>query len=425
MLVNGNHALMVGGAYGDQSLTVFGNDSLLLGGTGANTLTAYGNNNILAVAGCDVSKISNSNGCGPAVYDADIYRHRADVYIDRLVSSVDLPEIPSAPQSSYSECGSYGWSSGCGSWTYSSGWGCAPKSTYYGCGGASGPDQVLYLEGNDGVLIGGGKGDNSLYAMGNNNLLVAGDYGTQTLTIDGNDGVVVGGGSTGLITINGNNALAQAGDTGTQSITVNGNDGTLIGGGSVGYLTANGNENTLFAGACGTQFLTVNGWDCTLVGGSGINFLSANGNYNTLEAGRGVNTLIGGGMENIDEVDLRDGRTKIVNGSVDNGGAANTLQLTAGIDANDLWFQQRGNDLRIDINGTSNYVDVIDWFLDSNNQLQAIQTLDGGVLDTGEIQQLVTAMSAFSNPYGGSDPYNAQLPSDQGLQTLLANAWQT
>jgi hypothetical protein len=282
------------------------------------------------------------------------------------MSSVELPDP--AQGSTPQECGKYGW-------TWSG----------YGCGGSTGPQQSLHLEGNDGVLLGGGKGPNDLYAAGNNNLLVAGEYGVQTLTLDGNGGVLVGGGSQGEITVNGNGALIQASARGVQTVTVNGNDGVMIGGG-------------------------------------GINTMTANGNFNTLEAGRGVNTLTAVGTENVYEFDLGDGRTKIVN-FIPDSDPANTLQFTAGIEADDLWLTRRGNDLRIDINGSSSYVDVVDWFAGDEHQLQAIRTLDGGELDAGEVQLLVTAMADFSNPYAGHDPGNAHLPQNQGLQNLVDIVW--
>jgi len=409
-LVNGNNGLLVAGLYGTHSLTAFGNDSQLIGGAGANTLTAYGNNNVLVVAGCDVYKIAGTSGCGPTTLrTAAQYRLKADYVLDRAVDGIPEIALPDEP----SGCYSYGGSS-CGSYSvsYLMQWSASYQSYDFNrC--SRGPDQSLYLEGNGGTLIGGGQGSNTITAMGNNNLLVAGDYGTQTLTLDGNDGTVIGGGSHGILTVNGNRATVQAGHSGLQELTVNGNDGTLIGDGKHDILTANGNRNMLYAGESGVHFLTVNGNDCTLIGGGGINLMTANGDGNRLEAGWGVNYLVDTGTSGIYHVERGDGRTTIMNGS-EGMGAANELEFATGIRASDLWLRQQGDDLRIDIRGTSQTVTLDDWFAAAHHELAVIRTADGGVLENGEVGALVQAM-AGSSPF-----YNM---SNATMQNALAAAW--
>lgn len=410
LLANGNNELLVAGKYGSHSLTVFGNDSQLIGGAGANTLTAYGNNNVLVVAGRDVHTILGPTwGCGPAALkSAAAYRARADFVVDRVLDGVPEIELPEEP----SRCQGYS-GAGCGSYSvsYLMQWSARYQSYDFNrC--VSGPDQTLYLEGNDGVLVGGGTGSNTITAMGNNNLLVAGNYGTQTLTLDGNDGTVIGGGSHGVLTVNGNRATMQAGQYGLQQLTLNGNDGTLIGGGRHDILEANGNRNTLYAGESGLHFLTVNGNDARLIGGGGTNLLTANGNGNLLEAGWGVNHLIDTGTSGVYRFERGDGRTTILNGS-EGMEAANTLEF-ADIGSNDLWLRRQGDDLRIDVRGSSQSVTLDDWFAAAHRELAAIRTADGGVLESGEVGALVTAMA------GSSLFYNLSSPT---LQNALAAAW--
>jgi Ca2+-binding RTX toxin-like protein len=408
LLANGNNELLVAGQYGTHSLTVFGNDSQLIGGAGANTLTAYGNNNVLVVAGCSVYTIAGSYGCGPTtIRTAAQYRLKADYVVDRVLDEVPEIELPDEPSGCYysgSSCGSY-------SVSYLMQWSSSYQNYDFNrC--LQGPDQALYLEGNDGILVGGGKGSNTIAAMGNNNLLVAGDYGTQTLTLDGNDGTVIGGGSHGLLTVNGNRATMQAGSSGLQELTLNGNDGTMIGGGKHDILTANGNRNTLYAGENGVHFLTVNGNDCTLIGGGGTNLMTSNGEGNLLEAGWGVNYLVDTGTSGTYRFERGDGKTTIMNGMEGNS-AANTLEF-ADIRANDLWLRRQGNDLRVDVRGSSQSVTLDDWFAAAHHELAVIRTADGGVLENGEVGALVQAM-AGSSPF-----YNM---SNSTMQNALAAAW--
>ena len=410
LLANGNNELLVAGKYGTHSLTVFGNDSQLIGGAGANTLTAYGNGNTLVVAGCSVYSILGSNGCGPTTLKtAAQYRARADYVVDRMVDGIPEIELPDEP----SGCWSHSSGSSCGSYSvsYLMQWSSSYQNYDFNrC--VSGPDQTLYLEGNDGVLVGGGNGSNTITAMGNNNLLVAGDYGTQTLTLDGNDGTLIGGGSHGVLTVNGNRATMQAGESGLQQLTLNGNDGTMIGGGKHDILEANGNRNTLYAGETGVHFLTVNGNDAKLIGGGGINLMTANGDGNLLEAGWGTNYLVDTGTAGIYRFERGDGKTTILNGMEGNT-AANTLEF-ADVRSSDLWLRRQGNDLRIDVRGSSQNVVLDDWFAAAHHELAVIKTSDGGVLQNNEVGALVSAM-AGSNPF-----YNMSNPT---MQNALAAAW--
>lgn len=425
LLANGNNALLVAGLNGTHSLTVNGNDAELIGGAGANILTAFGNNNLLVVAGCDVYKIAGSAySCGPTpIRTAAQYRQRADIVIDRQLADVPEIEMPEEP----SGCGSH-YSSGCGSYSvsYLMQWSARYQDYDFDRCSRTAPQQSLYLEGNDGILIGGGGGSNTITAMGNNNLLVAGDKGTQTLTLDGNDGTMIGGGSHGVLTVNGNGATMQAGDYGLQELTLNGNDGTMIGGGQHDILVGNGNGNFLVAGASGVHFLTVNGNDNRLVGGGGTNLLTANGNYDVIEAGWGTNYLLNTGFEGTYQVELGDGRTTIMNGMEGNE-TANTLEFMAGIDSDELWFRRQGDDLRIDVMGTRQSVTVDDWFAAAHRELAAIRTADGGVLDNGEVDLLVQAMASFTAGHAGYDggaSNHHQAPDDAGLQGVLAAVWQ-
>jgi len=103
------------------------------------------------------------------------------------------------------------------------------------------------------------------------------------------------------------------------------------------------------------------------------------------------------------------------NGEVDFG---------TGITDQKLWFQQNGNDLQIDLLGTTNHVTVSNWFGGNDRaQVQSINTADGLKLDT-ELQQLVSAMATYSANHPGFDPTQAsQMPNDPTLQSTLASAW--
>jgi hypothetical protein len=83
-------------------------------------------------------------------------------------------------------------------------------------------------------------------------------------------------------------------------------------------------------------------------------------------------------------------------------GTTNELDFVGGITSENLWFQQSGNDLKIDLLGTTTQVDVSGWFSNSSNQLQEISA--AGLKIDSQISQLVQAMATYSANHTGFDP---------------------
>jgi len=105
----------------------------------------------------------------------------------------------------------------------------------------------------------------------------------------------------------------------------------------------------------------------------------------------------------------------IANGEVDFG---------AGITGQNLWFLRAGNDLQIDLMGTTDHLTVSGWYAgNARAQTQSFDTADGLKVDS-QVAQLVSAMASFSSANPGFDPTTAtQVPSDPALQTVVAAAW--
>ena len=104
-------------------------------------------------------------------------------------------------------------------------------------------------------------------------------------------------------------------------------------------------------------------------------------------------------------------------------GTTNELDFTGSISNENLWFVQSGNNLKIDLLGTSTSVTVNGWFSSSSNQLQ--EKTAGGLKIDGQISQLVQAMSTYSAANAGFDPTNSSLhmvPTDTSLQNAVAAA---
>jgi hypothetical protein len=105
-------------------------------------------------------------------------------------------------------------------------------------------------------------------------------------------------------------------------------------------------------------------------------------------------------------------------------GTANDLDFTGSLTDQNLWFLQSGNNLQIDILGSSTGVTVNNWFSSSSpDQLQEIST--GGLKIDNQVSQLVQAMATYSSNNSGFNPTasGTGMPTDSGLQSAIAAAW--
>jgi uncharacterized repeat protein (TIGR03803 family) len=105
-------------------------------------------------------------------------------------------------------------------------------------------------------------------------------------------------------------------------------------------------------------------------------------------------------------------------------GTANDLDFTGGLTDQNLWFLQSGNNLVVDILGTSTSVTANNWFSGGANQLQEIMA--GSLKIDSQVSQLVQAMATYSANNTGFSPTSASqtvAPNDTSLQSAIAAAW--
>lgn len=156
-------------------------------------------------------------------------------------------------------------------------------------------------------------------------------------------------------------------------------------------------------------------WSRTITGTSGNDTLAADGQNDTLIGNGGSDTYV---------VTQGSYRETIVNGVPASNAAAGKLQLGVGLTPGNLWFTQSGQDLVIQILGTSDQVTVQGWFSNAYRQLQALVLADGSSIGTGAIGQLAAAMGAYQQ---ANPSFNAQtatgLPVNATLSTALATGW--
>ncbi|MBR0710915.1 hypothetical protein [Bradyrhizobium liaoningense] len=105
-------------------------------------------------------------------------------------------------------------------------------------------------------------------------------------------------------------------------------------------------------------------------------------------------------------------------------GSKNEIDFLSGITDQNLWFEQAGNDLKIDLLGTNTSTTISNWFAGSAGAVQGITA--GGLKIDSQISQLVQAMATYSASHAGFDPSNPTvqaLPNDTALQNAVTASW--
>ncbi len=160
-------------------------------------------------------------------------------------------------------------------------------------------------------------------------------------------------------------------------------------------------------GSSGNDTVTGTTGNDTFYGSPGTDTLTGAGGYDTYKFGPNFGQTVANNLAS-------DGVTT-ANGEVD---------FLSGISTNQLWFLQSGNDLQIDLLGTTEKITVAGWFGgNARAQVQSFNTTDGSKLDT-QVAQLVSAMATYSANNPGFNPTTATtMPPDSSLQSTLAAAW--
>jgi RTX toxins and related Ca2+-binding proteins len=228
--------------------------------------------------------------------------------------------------------------------------------------------------------LSGGDGNDTLYGRDGDDVL-SGD--------DGNDYLH-----------GGNGADTLSGGAGNDNLDGGSGNDTLSGGIGNDYLYGRDGDDVL-SGDDGNDYLYGGYGDDTLSGGAGDDHLMGQGGDDTYVFGRG---------DSQDRVDNRG-----------NFSAGDKLVFGSDVGAEQLWFQQSGSDLKVSIIGTSDVVTVAGWYLSSGNHVAQFQTGNGATLSNADVQNLVSAMAAFSPPPLGQTTLTED--QHQQLDTVIAANW--
>jgi len=258
----------------------------------------------------------------------------------------------------------------------------------------------------------GGSSDDLLTGDGGTNWL-SGDSGNDVMRgLDGNDVLIGGAGDDTLM--GGTGADRLYGGTGTDTADYSESQGAVTASLVPGAANAEGDaQGDILSGV---ENLTGSVFNDTLTGDVGNNRLDGDG---------GVDTLTGNGGYDSYIFKSGYGQSNIANSSIGGTAASGELDFGPGITAQKLWFVQSGQDLVVDVLGTTDQVTIKDWFgANASAKLSEIKTSDGMEIDSS-VNQLVSAMATFQANNSGYNPTasGTQMPPDSALQSSLASAW--
>jgi len=176
---------------------------------------------------------------------------------------------------------------------------------------------------------------------------------------------------------------------------------------------------SLVSGGTGDDTLTGTVGGDTLLGIDGNDTLSGLAGDDLLVGGAGNDTMTGGDGADTFQVGRNTGQD-IIN-AYDTDGGADKLIYNAGVAKDQLWFTHSGNDLVMNIIGTTDQVTVQGWYSGANYQLDRIQLSNGNYLQAGDVQQMVDAMSTLTPPPIGQTTLD---PTQQAsLAPVIAASW--
>ncbi len=306
--------------------------------------------------------------------------------------------------------------------------------------GGTGSDIISGHEGNDilsGGLgydtIGGGAGDDTINGDGGNDTLIGGT-GHDIIFGGAGDDVIQGGLDNDILYGNSGNDDLKGGAGADKLFGGAGNDvlygeagADIIEGGDGDDFIKGGAGNDTLKGDTGADVLVGGSGDDTLTGGEGNDTLVGDEGDDIIVGNEGDDFLIGGAGNDI----LQGGSGTdyyVFSGdfgqdTVIEAADRQTLDeiIFSGIKANQLWFEQDGQDLIISVIGTDNQVTIENFarFRISNDEsgqvlkeieqalldmspVKAIQ-VDGAALSLAAVNDMLDAMSGFEKPTSSND----------------------
>ncbi|MEY8239013.1 MAG: calcium-binding protein, partial [Cycloclasticus sp.] len=98
------------------------------------------------------------------------------------------------------------------------------------------------------------------------------------------------------------------------------------------------------------------------------------------------------------------------------------IEIGEGINEEQLWLSQQGDDLQIDVIGSDDQIRIENWYKGEQYRIEEIELSGGAVLLEHQVEQLVSAMASFN--VSSSSDMVLQAAVEDELKPLIAVSWQ-
>ena len=283
--------------------------------------------------------------------------------------------------------------------------------------GGSAHADLLYGHSEANVIVGGDGNDqiwgyggtDTLYGDAGDDSVFAGDANDTVYGGDGSDSIRGGAGADHIDGGDGGDIVWY--DDSSVGVTVDLSLTTQVGGIADGDTLVN------------IENLAGSAYNDTLRGDGASNAIVGLAGDDTLDGGAGADSLHGQGGYDTYLFDRGDGADTISQVGADASGGL--LDFGNAIAYDQLWFTQSGDDLSVSVIGTSDTVTIDDFFGAGEREVTQL-TASGLSLDSSAssvaVQNLVSAMAAFSPPAPGQMDLDPSVRNDVNVSAALA-AW--
>ena len=185
------------------------------------------------------------------------------------------------------------------------------------------------------------------------------------------------------------------------------------------YLYGYAGNDTL-DGEGGNDYLYGNNGNDTLNGGSGNDWLYGQSGNDTLDGGDGNDHLVGGSGADTYQFGKGSGSDTINNYSASST-ENDRVSLGTGVSADQVWLERVGNNLRLTLYETGDKLTVQNWYSGATYRVRGFDLGNGKALLENQVDNLVSAMAAFSPPAAGQTSLPANYQTT--LDSVIAANW--
>jgi Ca2+-binding RTX toxin-like protein len=261
--------------------------------------------------------------------------------------------------------------------------------------GAGGDDSLDGFEGGDTFLVTGNLPEGWRFFQGFDTYRDTGTTGADTIRAQGAGDVDIG--LMGLATDSGIEFIDTTAVVGQTRLLGTWSDdwfdfsnvGIL---GSRVVIDGNGGTDVIF-GSAGSD---------TILGGSGADSMAGGAGDDVYRVGRGT------GLDVVWDYD-------------ETAGNQDVIEFGADVAIDQLWFKRLDGFLEVSVIGTWDRVYLMDWDSGPASRVEQFRTADGHVLQSAQVEGLISAMAAFAAPSGGTTTLS-QTYRD-ALMPVIAASW--